>query len=102
MEEKKLRKVVWEEEGFWIDSGISIGQEGKPEDLFYEGKTLEQAMHGNFTKAKVWTHKYREDGHAVFDNELEALENAYVWAEHESEEECRILGNRIKELKGKA
>ena len=104
MNDKMLKEVVWEEEGYWIDSDICTGEEGKPEDLFYEGETLEQAMHGNFTKTKVWTHKYRDEGHAVFDNELEALEDALDWVDEDDNvddnvKEKRLISERIKELK---
>lgn len=106
MENNKIKKIVWEVEGFFIDESVSIDEYGKPNELFYEGKTLEDALSGHYTKTKQWTHKYNEDGFPIFDMELEALKAALSWAEEACTEnvsagDARVIKNRIAELEAK-
>lgn len=89
----EYKELVWEMHGFSAEKDDIFYEEDR-EEVFFEGATLEEAVKNIFIKCSVWTNKYNDD--TIFEDEVEALEDAIDRCE--DEKELEILQKRFDEL----
>lgn len=89
----EYKSLVWEMQGYRVEKDDLFYDEDKDE-VFLEGATLEEATKNILFKTSVWTNKYNDE--IIFDDEMEALEDALDRCEDEKEKE--ILEKRFNEL----
>ena len=90
----ELKDLVWFEEGFYFEREQVFEDDIDDGDsVFYCGKSLEEALLNRYGKKIGWFHKYSD--RALFDDELEAIDDALDYAEGE---EVDILIKRKEEL----
>lgn len=79
MKEETLIKRYLIERGFRKAKGFALDTRAmNPEEydeIFFEGKSLDKAIEGNFRKVEYWIYE-PSDGEQIFENDNDALEYA--------------------------
>jgi hypothetical protein len=94
-----LRDIVWSEEGYLFGKKMFESPDtGKLEDyVFFAGKSIEDALEGNYEIVTKWRHKYLSE--RIYDTEEEAIKDILEEGYCEDDETEKLLEERLKDIK---